>query len=99
MHGERKAAGARGAQFKFVGVNQDELAEVRSYQDIPIEGALRSLSSALMPYTEAFREAENSNIVLHHPARGDQFAIDVLRSNVHDAHHHALDLERIRAGE
>jgi hypothetical protein len=95
MHGERMAAASRGAQFEFVHADQDELAAVRSYETIPIEGALWSLETVLVPYIETFRDAFEAGVILRHPIRGDQFATDVLRGNVHDAHHHNWDLQRI----
>lgn len=94
-HGERMAAAARGAEFEFVHADQDELAEVRSYEAIPLEGALWSLGIVLAPYVEVFREAAATGVILRHPTRGDQLATDVLRGNLHDAHHHGWDLQRI----
>ncbi len=94
-HGERMAAASRGAQFVFVHADQDELANVRSYESKPIEGALWSLKTVLVPYVDIFREAEASGVILARPTRGDQLAADVLRGNVHDAHHHGWDLLRI----
>jgi len=95
MHGERMAAATRGADFEFVHADQDELAAVRSYKMIPIEGALWSLEVVLVPYIAVFRDAAATGVVLRHPTRGDQLAADVLRGNVHDAHHHGWDLQRI----
>jgi hypothetical protein len=94
-HGERMAATTRGAPYEFVHADQDELATVRSYEAIPIEGALWSLNSVLVPYADIFRETAAAGVILPHPIRGDQLAADVLRGNVHDAHHHGWDLERI----
>ena len=94
-HGERMAAAARGAEFEFVHADQDELAVVRSYEAIPIGGALWSLGIVLVPYIEVFREAAAAGVILRHPTRGDQLAVDVLRGNLHDAHHHGWDLQRI----
>lgn len=95
MHGERMAAASRGADFEFVYADQDDLATVREYESIPIEGALWSLDLGLIPYVRAFRDAAESGVTLRHPVRGDQLASDVLRGNVHDAHHHNWDLQRI----
>ena len=95
IHGERMAATCSGVSFEFVPADQDELAEVRSYANVPLEGALWSLRSVLVPYVEIFREADALGVVLPHPTRGPQLAADVLRGNVHDAHHHGWDLRRI----
>jgi hypothetical protein len=93
--GERMANGARGGPPGYFAPDQDELAALRRYELIGIEGALWSLASVTGPYVEAFREAAASGVVLPHPARGDQSADEVLRGNLHDAHHHAWDLRRI----
>jgi hypothetical protein len=95
LHGERMAAGARGASFEFVHPSQDDLALIRAYNSIPLEGSLWSLENIVTPYVAVFREATTQRAVLSHPTRGDQSAEDVLRGNVHDAHHHAWDLRRI----
>jgi hypothetical protein len=58
MHGERTATASRGAQFEFVHADQDELAAVRSYEAIAIEGALWSLDIVLVPYIEIFRDLQ-----------------------------------------
>jgi hypothetical protein len=95
LHGERMAAGARGAAFEFVHPSQDDLALIRSYNSIPLEGSLWSLENVVTPYVAVFREVMAVRAVLPHPTRGDQSPEDVLRGNVHDAHHHAWDLRRI----
>ena len=95
MHGERMAAAVSGADFEFVHADQDELALVREYEAIPVEGALWSLGLVLISYVQIYRDAAESGVILRHPVRGDQLASDVLRGNVHDAHHHNWDLQRI----
>jgi hypothetical protein len=95
LHGERMAAGARGASLEFVHPSQDDLALVRAYNSIALESSLWSLENVVTPYVAVFREASALRAVLPHPTRGDQTAEDVLRGNVHDAHHHAWDLCRI----
>jgi hypothetical protein len=97
QHGERMAAGAHGETWRFEAPNQDELAELRRYERVPLDGALWSLSGVVGPYVEAFLAARATGVVLPHAARGDQDAGLVLRGNAHDAHHHAWDLERIAA--
>jgi hypothetical protein len=97
IHGERMASAARGGPPGFSQPNQDELAELRGYDQIPIEGALWSLGAVTGPYVAAYREAAKVGVVMPHPARGDQVAEDVIRGNVHDAHHHGWDLSRIVA--
>jgi len=95
IHAERMAATARGGPFVFEQYDADALAEVRDYAGVPLEGALWSLECIVGPYVEAFREASTSAVVLAHSARGDQSALEVLRGNAHDAHHHGWDLGRI----
>ncbi|MGH9019913.1 MAG: hypothetical protein ACRDV0_02730, partial [Acidimicrobiales bacterium] len=97
LHAERMAASARGGEYLFRGVDQDEVAVARGYDVVPIEGALWSLASVLGPYLDAYREAAAADVGLPHETRGAQRAIDVLRGNTHDAHHHAWDLGRIRS--
>jgi len=50
---------------------------------------------SLGPYVEAYHAAADAGVALHHARRGDQIALDVLRGNAHDAHHHGWDLKRI----
>jgi hypothetical protein len=96
IHGERMAGAAAGGEPPvFDQPNQDELSELRMYEKVPIEGALWSLDSVLAPYVAAYLAAAATHVELPHPVRGTQVAIDVLRGNVHDAHHHAWDLGRI----
>jgi len=38
--------------------------------------------------------AQDNDVVLLHPERGDQTAIDVARTNAHDAFHHEWDIRR-----
>jgi len=97
VHAERMVATARGGPFVFEQYDADALAEVRAYADVPLEGALWSLECVVGPYVEAFREASDAGVVLLHSVRGEQSALEVLRGNAHDAHHHGWDLMRIAA--
>jgi hypothetical protein len=95
MHAERMAGTALSASYTFEGADQDDQAVVRGYDRIPVQAALWSLGSVVPPYIEAFELARSTGVNLPHASRGDQVAIDVLRGNVHDAHHHGWDLTRI----
>jgi hypothetical protein len=95
QHGERMAAAAAGVGTAFRAPDQDELATLRGYERVPLAGALWSLAAIVGPYVEAFLRADAAGAPLPHVVRGNQDALEVLRGNTHDAHHHGWDLARI----
>jgi hypothetical protein len=91
---ERLAGAALGGSRDVRGYDGDLLAQARVYEGVPIEGALWSLRRAAEAWGEAFRLAQDNEVVLLHPERGDQTQIDVARTNAHDAFHHEWDIRR-----
>ncbi len=79
------------------GYDPDLLAEARRYHLVAPEAALWSLDQAATAWSESVTAALDRRAVLHHAARGVQRAEDVSRNNVHDAFHHAWDIERVLA--
>ncbi len=96
---ERLTGAALGGRRDVRGYDGDLLAQARVYEGVPIEGALWSLRRAAAAWGEAFRLAQEHGVVLLHPDRGDQTAVDVARTNAHDAFHHEWDIRRSLAGE
>jgi hypothetical protein len=58
----------------------------RRYLDIRI---------AIESWLSAVEEADLAGVVMLHSERGAMDVFDVVRSNVHDSHHHCWDLTRI----
>jgi hypothetical protein len=94
---ERLVGVARGGGATVAAYDQDELAEVRHYNAVAIQGALWSLERAVSDWLAAIDIARHSNVVFDHPERGRYSWIDVSSSNLHDALHHELDIRRILA--
>lgn len=93
---EGLGAGTRlSGEVAIPGYDPDLLADARRYHQIAPEAALWSLESAVATWSESVITALDEGVVLRHAARGIQRAEDVARNNVHDAYHHAWDVERI----
>jgi hypothetical protein len=80
--------------------DENRLAEVRGYEAIDLEAALRSLTRACDDWCVAVlegtgREQEGWPVTLIHPERGEQTLAEVARANCHDAVHHQWDIGRI----
>lgn len=96
---ERLAAAAAGSRTPIAPYDADLLAQARRYDEVPIEGALWSLEAAARTWSEAVGAAKRSRASLEHPERGQLPVSSIVRTNCHDAHHHAWDIERsISAG-
>ncbi len=91
---ERLAALAAGDARPVGRYDQDLLAQARRYDEIALAGALWSLARAVEQWSEAVGRADRADVTLVHPDRGPQSVLDVVRSNAHDAHHHAADIRR-----
>jgi len=91
---ERLAGAARSGRPHVPGYDENLLARARSYDQIPVEGALWSLRHAATQWAEAVELATAADVVLRHDARGTQTAEDVARNNAHDAYHHEWDIRR-----
>lgn len=91
---ERLAGTALGSTRPVSPYDGDLLARARSYEGVPIEGAMWSLGRAVEDWKAAVRLAAERNVVLQHPERGRQTVEDVAFTNAHDAHHHVWDIRR-----
>ena len=91
---ERLAGVAAGATPDVAAYDENDLAAVRGYEHIALSAALWSLRRAVVDWLAAVEEARPAGVVLHHPQRGELRLIDVVRTNTHDAVHHAWDVRR-----
>ena len=91
---ERLAGAARGSTQRATLYDPDLLATARSYEQLPIEGALWSLERAVGDWLVAGRMAADADVTLTHPERGEQTHLDALLTTVHDAFHHEWDVRR-----
>jgi hypothetical protein len=97
---ERIAGIALGAPASVPPYDQDELARVRGYDQISIEGALWSLDHSVTLWHEAVSMAlDGANgrftpFTMEHPERGPQSLLDVVRDVTHDFSHHFWDVQR-----
>ena len=94
---ERLAGSACRSPVVVVPYDADVLARARRYESIGIDAALWSVARATADWSEAVERAANAGSTLLHPERGELQVIDVVRTNAHDAHHHAWDIGRILA--
>ena len=92
---ERLVGVACGGGPQVTAYDQDDLAEVRHYDAVAIQGALWSLERAVADWLIAVDVARASDVVFEHPERGRFTWADVASSNLHDALHHEFDIRRI----
>jgi DinB superfamily len=95
---ERLMGVALGASPMVGGYDENELAQARKYAMIPLEAALWSLRRAVAEWLEAVDLSSCHGTLMIHPDRGELDLLDVVTSNVHDAHHHLWDVRRSLAG-
>lgn len=74
--------------------DQDALAAVRGYEDMPLETALWSLSHSVAAWTEALEATSDSRAIFNYPGRGVQTLTDVVQTIAHDTVHHEWDIAR-----
>lgn len=91
---ERMVGVARGGAPRVAAYNQDNLAEVRKYDSVAVQGALWSLERAASDWVDAVEVARVAEVVFEHPQRGRYTWVDVVSSNLHDAVHHEFDIRR-----
>jgi hypothetical protein len=91
---ERLAGVAAGADPVVASYDQDLLAEARRYERVALSAGLWSLGRAVADWMAAVEQAGETGVVLQHPERGAFAVVDVVRSNSHDALHHAWDIKR-----
>lgn len=90
---ERLAGIALGGSTIVGGYDENRLAAARGYDAIGLPAALWSLQRAVGDWTDAVKIAP-SDLVMIHPERGRIGLDDVVRTNAHDAAHHAWDIRR-----
>jgi hypothetical protein len=91
---ERLAGVAAGADRLVAAYDQDLLTKAKQYEEVTLASALWSLGRAIADWMAAIDQAGEADVVLQHPERGDLALADVVRSNAHDAFHHAWDIRR-----
>jgi hypothetical protein len=91
---ERLGGVADGAPPEVGAYDENELADARNYEAIPLPSALWSLSRSVVDWREAVGLSSRDGTVLVHPERGEQTLSEVVHSNAHDAFHHGWDIER-----
>lgn len=91
---ERLAGAALGATGSVSNYDNDLLARARAYEGVPIQGSLWSLRRASDDWSDAFRLADSTGVLLLHPERGELSTLDIARSNAHDTQHHEWDIHR-----
>jgi hypothetical protein len=91
---ERLVGAACGGTTSVPGYDAALLGRARSYNLVPVEGALWSLRQAAQAWVDAVALADRDDVVLRHVARGEQRVSDVVSNNAHDAFHHGWDIQR-----
>ena len=91
---ERLMGVVGGAPPLVADYDENELAQARHYQGIPMPAAMWSLARSVDDWLEAVETSPDSGVVLVHPERGELTLSDVVLSNAHDARHHQWDIER-----
>jgi DinB superfamily len=87
--------GVAGGAVPAVGeYDENELADARNYEMIPLQAAMWSLLRSVDDWQVAVRRSRRNGPVLVHPERGEQSLSDVVVSNAHDAFHHQWDIRR-----
>jgi hypothetical protein len=93
---ERLVAAAAGGIHPVPGYDQDQLAEVRGYESMPVGAAVWSLARAIGDWKEAsLMIGERSDVTFEHPAMGSYTVADVTRQVGHDLFHHLDDVRTI----
>lgn len=93
---ERLVAAASGGIHPVPGYDQDQLAEARGYDSMPVGAALWSLARATGDWQKALGLiGERSAVALEHPTMGSYTVADVTRQVGHDLFHHLDDVRRI----
>jgi len=83
-----------GAPHLVGSYDENDLADARSYKDIPIQAAMWSLTRSVDDWLRSVEVSPDSGVVMVHPVRGELTLSDVVLSNAHDAMHHLWDIER-----
>ena len=74
--------------------DQDDLAEIRGYEHMPLQTALWSLGHSANIWADAMAASAGQDFVLDHPERGLLPAVEVMQMVAHDTAHHEWDIRR-----
>ena len=74
--------------------DQDDLAELRGYEHMPLQTALWSLGHSANIWEDALVSSGDRDLVLDHPERGLLSADEVMLMVAHDTAHHDWDIRR-----
>jgi hypothetical protein len=75
--------------------DENVLAETRHYGQLSPAVGLIVLQKAAREWVGVAREAP-AEVVVRHPEFGDLGALEIIRRNAHEAHHHLMDINRYR---
>jgi hypothetical protein len=93
---ERLVGAASGGIHPVPGYDQDQLAEARGYDSMPVGAALWSLARATGDWHEALSMIDGRvDVSFEHPTMGSYTVADVARQVAHDLFHHLDDVRRI----
>jgi hypothetical protein len=93
---ERLVGAASGGIHPVPGYDQDQLAEARGYDSMPVGAALWSLARATGDWHEALSMIDGRvAVAFEHPTMGSYTVADVARQVAHDLYHHLDDVRRI----
>ncbi len=73
--------------------DENALAEARRYQQLSPAVGLIVLRSAAEAWTATAAVAP-ADIQVHHPQFGSLGALEIIRRNAHEVHHHLMDINR-----
>ena len=91
---ERLVGAVEGDPPEVGGYDENELADARHYESIPLRAATWSLARAAADWVDVVVHPGRTGTVIVHPDRGRLTLADVVRSNAHDAFHHQWDIQR-----
>ena len=75
--------------------DENALAEIRRYRQLSPSVGLIVLPAAAQEWAAVASRAP-AEAVVRHPEFGDLGALEVIRRNAHEAHHHLMDINRYR---
>ena len=75
--------------------DENALAEIRRYGQLSPAVGLIVLPAAAQEWAAVASQAP-AEAVVRHPEFGDLGALEVIRRNAHEAHHHLMDINRYR---
>ena len=94
-----RLAGVVAGRGLIVPYDQDALAEVKNYEELPLAATLWSLGRAAGDWAAAWAPVQGrDDLVLVHPEMGEQRMRGVIALVAHDTGHHAWDVERAVQG-